>query len=458
MTTPIVLLAIGQSNMASIAAQTGGDTSSDSEVFIWNNSSYDALVNGTQFNVATSGVAPLDHNNANNLAFQTAKALRKKTLRPVYVILCARGAHKIEAFMSDSTLSENGWSNTNAYDLYDFIAANVPNALAAVPGSPSTVDAVIIHQGEANNADSSTLYANKLSAALEDIAGIGDCVDLDATPIIFGEIAEERTTVLDWTFNHSVSIRKVASTVVGRGKVVSSKGLAKVDGVHFTGDALDTYGALYADAIVGSEDITSSARFGLGTTNQMIADTDGIKNIEASGFYRASTNNVSVVGGPSGAKGGTFIKQKWNDLFYSVFYQDVVEGDSYSQVYANGVLKDWRKFYDTGNAVGLMSDDALVEGDGDIDTGQYVKLADGTMLCWVRNITSAANAAKTWAFPETFIENPVCTVTTRYSAGALRVACVESISTTGVSFRTASLSGDESKTPNVDIQVMGRWK
>ena len=108
---------------------------------------------------------------------------------------------------------------------------------------------------------------------------------------------------------------------------------------------------------------------------------------------------------------------------------------------------------------GSVADGSVFESDGElsIDTGQYIKNADGTMECWVRNISSAASAAKTWTFPEAFIENPVCTVTPRYSGG-MRLANVTSISTTSVSFRTSDMTGDESKSPNVDIVVHGRWK
>lgn len=261
---PYVILALGQSNMMGWGEATDGDKAPDPGVYFWNNPSSGSIGTGSQWNVGTFGTAPLNvpatvgEGYANNLAFHAAKRLRQQLNRPIYVIVIARGAHRIESFIPAATVTAMGWTRDGGLDLYTMMANNLSAALAAVPGAPSTVDCVMVHQGEANSlSDPPELYARKVKIALEGIEALG-YVHRSRTPVVLGEIAPGAGTTNHT--RHRWGLRRLKDTWgldKWRGlKLVSSQGIPTVStgNVHFSGAGLEALGRMYAEALTTIQD------------------------------------------------------------------------------------------------------------------------------------------------------------------------------------------------------------
>lgn len=74
-----------------------------------------------------------------------------------------------------------------------------------------------------------------------------------------------------------------------------------------------------------------------------------------------------------------------------------------------------REIVGTVSQVGGVPTGAIIErGDpGGVVGEHYLKLADGTLICWATDMlltyTSAARCSSTWTYPEPFIAEPVVT-------------------------------------------------
>ena len=251
---PIVVYAAGQSNMRSTVNQTGGDLSVNQNVMFWN-SQTSGQVNGNGWVVATPGQNPFaSQNNINNLAFQFAKQLQVRTGRRVYVILVAVGGMNIEAFISPSDLTANGWTRSGTDEALDeFGSAQVDLALSQIPGSPTKFDYFIWHQGEANRSEQVEVYAKKMNVMLSRWETRGR-LTRTGTQIIAGEIIETATTA-QTKERHASALKRmqinVASEAWPRFKVVPSFSLRSTspsDELHFAGTDLDALGGRYVDA------------------------------------------------------------------------------------------------------------------------------------------------------------------------------------------------------------------
>ena len=266
---PIVGLCIGQSNMVGYVDATGGDQDKFGALAVWNNSGLTGLANGTQFDVAEFGQKPFNNSPdggltwSNSMAFHCGKRISENLQRPVYLIVIARSAHNLESWMTDATLTANSWTRTN-YNLNQFIVDNIGPALAQVPGSPSAVDYVQVHQGEANSGDGPALYLRKWSALLSDLFAIPQ-ITRDAIMMV-GELARSASDVA-WFDGHRNAIRYLSlgrSTQVFTGiRCVTSEGIPTVsDGnVHFSGAGLARFGARYADAFLTPQQASREFHF-----------------------------------------------------------------------------------------------------------------------------------------------------------------------------------------------------
>ncbi len=297
---PFVLLGFGQSNMRGYQSSVTGNHDTGTGIYFWNAQNGAPVAPGTQFNLAAFGTPPLDNYNstagvyANNLLLHAAKAIRARTGRPVYVVMISRGEQQIEAFMSSATLTANGWSRGSNQDLYTQLMQALSAGLALVPGAPGMVDAVMIHQGEANPNDGPELYARKLKAALLDLENAG-YINRENTPVVLGEIAAGATTT-NWT-RHRNAIRRFKEAWGfdrwKQAKLVSSQGLDVVatGDVHFTGASLVALGERYADALFASQpddilmvngtdySVDGSLRWATNAAYASIADYDARKTI-----------------------------------------------------------------------------------------------------------------------------------------------------------------------------------
>lgn len=117
--------------------------------------------------------------------------------------------------------------------------------------------------------------------------------------------------------------------------------------------------------------------------------------------------------------------------------------------------------YGPGNLLGPVSLAGGVPSGGVIErgsnaNGEYLRLADGTQICWKHFLTSEANAEKIWTYPADFMNGEV-SVSVVCTSPSPRFATVPSVSDTDCGIRTFDTSGDESVTPNLRVSAVGRW-
>lgn len=253
---PFVILALGQSNMAGNAQAVGGDYTVDPDVYLWDTDvSSGTCVFGTKFQRATFGVAPMNQNTSGTywqlLAYQTAKNLRQRINKKIYVVQVARGGQKIEAFLSDSVLSTNSWSRGANQNLSLLMYPGLGTALSAVPGSPSKFDAVIFHQGESNEIDGADTYARKMIALIDELDSNG-FTEKEQTIFCPGQICFSSANS---HYDRHTWAMKRAQLERQNVKIVFSKGaeLPSTSAVHFTGNGICEMGRRYADTLLGPE-------------------------------------------------------------------------------------------------------------------------------------------------------------------------------------------------------------
>lgn len=178
---PIVILAMGQSNMRGHVTATNGDHTIESGVYAWNGNMFTSP--GTAFAPAEYGVIPFNVGSdpwANNMAVNAANDIKTATGRDVYIIMKAKGARTIDSFILPATNTANGWTNADE-DLTIYMYPDIANAIAAVPGRVrSYADFFMWQQGEASTRvgtvppdDTVDLYRDKLIGLVGDLETAG---------------------------------------------------------------------------------------------------------------------------------------------------------------------------------------------------------------------------------------------------------------------------------------------
>ena len=312
---PFVIFGFGQSNMRGFQTSVTGNHDTGDGIYFWNASNGVPVTPGTQWLPAAFGTPPLDNWNstagvyANNLLLHAAKEIRSRTGRPVYVIMISRGSQQLEAFMSNDTLSANGWSRGSNQDLYTQSILALSTALPLVPGAPSMVDAVMVHQGEAHPADGPELYARKMKAVLLGFETAGYILR-ESTPVVLGEIAAGATAT-NWT-RHRNAIRRFKEAWGfdrwKQCKIATSQGLDVVTSgdVHFTGASLVSLGQRYADAVFATQpdeiltvnatdySVDGSLRWATNLAYAEIADYDARKTVALDFPVVSAVNNGTM--------------------------------------------------------------------------------------------------------------------------------------------------------------------
>ncbi|WP_421581141.1 hypothetical protein [Shinella sp. M31] len=126
-------------------------------------------------------------------------------------------------------------------------------------------------------------------------------------------------------------------------------------------------------------------------------------------------------------------------------------------------------FRSTGANTGVMQDilgtvaqssgipsGALVER-GTNANGEYVRFADGTQICWLRNVTVTAGSAFTWTYPASFFSAATTSLSVvSSSTGAARVAGgLPAASSAAINLWTSSTGAEVSG--GVNLVAVGRW-
>lgn len=253
---PFVILALGQSNMTGNNQSYGGDFTIDPDVFMWDTDlASGTCVFGTKFQRAAFGTPPMNGISAGIneqiLAYNVAKNVRQTINKKVYVVQVARGGHRIEAFLSDSVLSANSWSRSTNQDLSLLMYPGLGTALAAVPGSPTKFDAVILQQGEANNLDGADTYARKLVALIDELH-TNTFIEKQQTVFVAGQLCFSNANV---HFDRHTWAMKRAQYERPNFKIVFTKGVEvfAAGAVHFSGKGLNELGKRYASAMFAED-------------------------------------------------------------------------------------------------------------------------------------------------------------------------------------------------------------
>lgn len=115
--------------------------------------------------------------------------------------------------------------------------------------------------------------------------------------------------------------------------------------------------------------------------------------------------------------------------------------------------------YGPGNLVGTVSETsgtptgAVIES-GSNANGDYVKFADGTMICSIAVIAGSSGGAATWTYPESFVGAP--TITGMARSGAARFTVLDSVNANSATFSVYSTAGTRT-TQNTSLTAIGKW-
>ena len=237
-TTPVVILALGTSNLVGVSGQTSGDHTIESDVYAWDTNMNPAtVVAGTQWVTPTFGSAPFNIGSspyANSAALHFANQVRRRTNRPVYLIIIGKPSTVIEAWIKPATLATNGWSTGGAQDMTALMYPGIANALAAVPGSPTQIDYLFLSHGSANVTELPETVAKKAVASVTDL---GSLIDLTQTPIIQHE--QCHSDAAPYRMRHLAMLYRMQEDLPTL-RIARSWGLEPytASNIHFAGEAL----------------------------------------------------------------------------------------------------------------------------------------------------------------------------------------------------------------------------
>lgn len=119
----------------------------------------------------------------------------------------------------------------------------------------------------------------------------------------------------------------------------------------------------------------------------------------------------------------------------------------------------WRRVYDTVNVVGTVAQSGGVPSGAVIErganaNGEFLRLADGTQLCW-RTLTGSTGAASTWTFPAAFVAAPVVTGTA--VATALSAVCLDAAPGATAATVSARDGAGARRADVMHLTACGRW-
>jgi hypothetical protein len=158
--------------------------------------------------------------------------------------------------------------------------------------------------------------------------------------------------------------------------------------------------------------------YGLGVTGSQntLADLDATDT--PTGLYRTTNSTANISNRPIGNSFGYVMVERFDQGNFRQIFCDVLNDDRWHRRYraSAGGFGKWRRFYDSSNIVGTVSND----GDGDPNgavierganpNGKYVRFADGTQMCWqtvTATYESVTALGANWTFPAAFDAAPV---------------------------------------------------
>ena len=203
--------------------------------------------------------------------------------------------------------------------------------------------------------------------------------------------------------------------------------------------------------------------FGVGGIPPLAANLSVTNNTLAIGTYRYDSGNGSL-GGPVGATYGFVQHFRRATGGGEAQFAHIESGGSGSigvHYRSRGVAEwtNWRRLLHHEMIIGAVSQSAglptgaLMER-GSNGNGEYVRYADGTLIC-TRTLTASASAAVTWTFPAAFSAAPVITGTA--VATVLASVCLDSAPTTTSAALSVRDKTDARRADSMTLTAIGRW-
>lgn len=196
-----------------------------------------------------------------------------------------------------------------------------------------------------------------------------------------------------------------------------SGGLAMSNGnelVQYTGTAavLDAQTSLTDTT---EDRLMTVGAFGLGIDKGLDVPNEDIDDAVSNGFYRVTSTDANRP--PTGGGFGTLLVQTRSSTTSNIRVSQIFISSStgvWFRINSNGVWGSWQEFYHTGNLLGTVSESAGVPTGAVIErgsnaNGEYVKFADGTMICTHRldlTYNSGNDLRTVWTFPAVFASTP----------------------------------------------------
>jgi hypothetical protein len=234
--------------------------------------------------------------------------------------------------------------------------------------------------------------------------------------------------------------------------------------------------AAVADVTTSQTDTTAGrllkvGDFGVGS-NAPPAFSGDLNTITQSGFYRIdgdATNNP----GSASLTGTLWVQVRIADparitqLWITAANAEAVDGQIYIRaargVDATPVWSPWRKVYDTENILGSVSQvsgvptGAIIERSVGGSNGDYVRFADGTMICTHTIANASTGSTTTWTFPSVFFQASGLNVQALSASSATQVSAVlVTLSTTSVGLDARDTSNTRTNAP-LRVVAIGRW-
>lgn len=279
--------------------------------------------------------------------------------------------------------------------------AQITGALS-IPNSDG-LDALTITNSNASGVSGCFLIRNTESSAQLQIAATGTTFSAAGWPPIPDAV------ILRTGFNAS------------GGLAVSPRG---IDVALFNDAGLRVNGLLTGTAVTQSATDTTAGRllkvgdYGLGAPSPQF--TSDVDTITVNGFYRLSTGAFSTASPTPGLGAGQYlIHYNWEvTAAHQVLYTlGADRPSSFERTKVSNVWGPWRRVFNAGNILGPVGQSGGVPTGrlferGSNANGEFVRFADGTQMCWSRDITITTNVSDNamlsafWNFPAAFIEAP----------------------------------------------------
>ena len=127
--------------------------------------------------------------------------------------------------------------------------------------------------------------------------------------------------------------------------------------------------------------------------------------------------------------------------------------------HSNGTWGSWRRICSQANLLGSVSLSGGVPAGAVIErgtnaNGEYVRLADGTQICW-RIVTALAGAGLVWTYPAAFSAVPAVKGTA--VATVLSVVCLDAAPGTGSATLSARDAAGARRADSLHLTATGRW-